>query len=83
MLAHWAGAVRPGLLAAARGPAKPGERVGLAREKKQAGPTGHLGYEAGSTLFSSFCFSFLLLCLNLNLVLEFEFKIGVPYSWEF
>ena len=59
MLARWAGAVSPGLLAAAHGPAKLGERVGLAGEKKQARPTGHLGCEAGSTLFFFlFLFSF-------------------------
>ena len=37
MLARWAGVVRPGLLAAARGPAKPGERVGLAGERSRLG----------------------------------------------
>ena len=76
-------AIRPGLLVAARGPAKPGGRAGPAGGNRQARPIGRLGCEASSSLSLLFLFYFSSSLLEFKFDLEFEFISGVPYSLEF
>ena len=76
-------AIRPGLLAAARGPAKPRGRARPAGGKRQAGPIGCLGCEASSSLSLLFLFYFSSSLFEFKFGLEFEFISGVPYSLEF
>ena len=58
VLARWAGAVRPGLLAAARGPAKLGERARPAGGKSRLGRSVAWAAMLAPPLFSFFVFLF-------------------------
>ena len=81
MLAHWAGAVRPGLLAAARGPAKLGERAGPAGGKRMAGPIGCWAARLAPP-FSPFLFFFSSPLFEFKFGLEFEFKLLFLIYWS-
>ena len=78
----WASAVRPGLLAATRGPAKSGERAGPAGGKSRLGRSVAWATRLAPP-FSLFLFFFSSPLFEFKFGLEFEFKIGVPYSLEF